>query len=457
MNPENTLEILINLRAKVDEALTAQKALDDVKGATKSGAAADTDAADATEKLNIKKRELHRLIHGLPPEYSQAGYAFTSLFFNPIYAAMLALTAVYQVAKKQLDDWNKALDAEGVAAAASATGALENHRKVLDDIGTSMARYRTELAKAGVEADPLSEKIKNQNELYNLQIEAVKKLLIASGHKDQAEALGGVKGAHDVAALNKELYDRGMQIADLNNQVEAAKKEKETADTAQANAKSELEKLRTETGAGGDLQKKVEAAALKAQNLAAQKPETFYTPEGIPIGTNADTLKKQQDAAQADAAAARATLTREQDRIRQLESADQSRKDAAAAADQALSAAQSEATRNQARIRQLPGEIGKEEGKQAVDVSQRGVSDATGLADKLLGGGKIEAGQQQFLMRIANLATGHANNLQQAATAVHALEGNNTALMSLLEKLTRLSESNRDRLITLEQAARSAH
>jgi len=73
MAADNTLEILINLRAKIDEALTATKALDDIKGATKSGTATDTDAADATEKLNIKKRELHSLLHGLPPEFRQAG------------------------------------------------------------------------------------------------------------------------------------------------------------------------------------------------------------------------------------------------------------------------------------------------------------------------------------------------------------------------------------------------
>lgn len=370
---------------------------------------------------------------------------------------MLALTAVYQVAKKQLDDWNKALDAEGVAAAASATGALENHRKVLDDIGTSMARYRAELALAGVEADPLSAKIKNQNELYNLQIEAVKKLLEASGHKDQADALGGVKGTHDIAALNKELYDRGMQIADLNNKIETAKKDKETADTAQANAAKELADLRDPKNASAvDLATR-KAAAEKAEEKARHFAG-LYNADTNPFG------KGEQADAEAKLAEAQAKLksvqleeTQRNRRQAELERDDQKRRDAAAAADAAFAAATAEGKANMTRIRQLPGEIGKEESKQAVDVSQRGVSDATRLADKLIGGGELEAGQQQFLMRVANIATGHANNLQQAASAMHALEGNNAALFTLLEKLTRLSDSNRDRLIALEQAARSAH
>jgi len=460
---DNTLEILIQLRAKIDEAIAARNALDEVNGAQTAGAATAEDAAVATEKLNVSHRELHRLLHGLPPQFSQAGYAFTSLFYNPIFAGMLAITAIYQVSKKYLDDWNKALDAEGAAAAESATGGLENHRRVLEDIGQSMAKYRAELARDGVEADPLSAKIKDQNELYNLQVEAIKKVIEALGKQEEAaiRARGGsaadeaaarertasriadldrTKGAHEIAALQAELDQRNLQQNVLERKVNHTAAAKRNADEALANAETERANLRKQLSPESIQSKAVTDAEKALADAQAPLNRAFLKQEDYLRGINAAEAKLT--AAQQPQATAAA-------RLKQLEAEDQARKDAAAAAGAAFEAAQAEAKKNQTRIGEIPREFSKEESRQATDTGSREISTATGLADKVLGGSKLDAAQQQFLMRMANLITGHANNLQQAAAAVHATEGNNDQMQTLLEKLVHIAESNDGKLSTL--------
>jgi hypothetical protein len=101
------------------------------------------------------------------------------------------------------------------------------------------------------------------------------------------------------------------------------------------------------------------------------------------------------------------------------------------------------------------GAVGDIEGsaeyqRRTVKQSQEIFSGATGAADKYLGGGSLDAGQQQLLMVTANLATGHSNTLDQAAKAVHAIEGSNSAILTTLERLAAAAENTRVRVATLE-------
>jgi len=427
----NTLEILIQLRAKIDEALAARNALDEVKQAQKASGASAEDAAAATEKLNLSHRELHRLLHGLPPEFSQAGYAFTSLFFNPVFAGMVALTAVYQYARKELDDLNKALDAEGAAAAESATGGLENHRKVLDEIGTAMAKWKTELAHVGQEMDPLSQKLKDQNELYNLQIEALKKILTATGHKDLAEGLDVAKAWRQPFMLGQEYDAARSRQPELEARVETAKKEKERADTALANAETEKKNLEKSLP---DLQKKADKAAAAYSALLA-KPEILGAD-----WYNSD-LATQRAAAKSDSQLAQLNLDRARGRIGQLGNQDQALKDSAAAAATAFADAMAESLKNKGLITTLPREI-SQSGKRLFSAeSGEGVQSAVEAAQAAAAGEKLTSAQENLLVTLGTVIAGHSVNLQTAEAMFIKASESQSIMLSFVQRLMTAMEN----------------
>jgi len=79
------------------------------------------------------------------------------------------------------------------------------------------------------------------------------------------------------------------------------------------------------------------------------------------------------------------------------------------------------------------------------------ITTAAGIADRLLGGGKATSDEAQYLMRVANVATGHANNLAQAANVLHTIEGNTGKTQALLERIVHvveLGDSHFDNLFT---------
>lgn len=101
------------------------------------------------------------------------------------------------------------------------------------------------------------------------------------------------------------------------------------------------------------------------------------------------------------------------------------------------------------RLHREAPEIAADTARRAAGTGKSELSTATSLSDQLLKGGKLSPAEEQFLMQVANLATGHTNTLTQAAQAIHKIEGNSDAMQSLLGKLVGIAEKNSGELSNL--------
>jgi hypothetical protein len=432
-NSDTTLNFLIRLGVIGQaDVKAANDLLKDTTDATKSGGAADSAAAADTEKLNLKKEQLRKLLHGLPPEFSQAGSAFTNLFFNPQFAGMLALTAIYQLAKKGIEETNAALDATGAAAAQSATGGLENYRAVLGDIHSALAKFRADLAMAGVDMDPFAAKLKEQAALFNLQADIIEKI--------SGRSAGKPKFAID--QLKTEIAARSAAQPDLDAAVQTA---------AAAKAESDL-KLKNSKKEDADMADKI-AKAQAAFDAAQTKYDKAYSLGNLAYyGPFVGSVRKQ-------ATTERDTAARERDaliaRRTQLAAGDQSEMDSAAIRDRAFADAQALALKNKTRVGQLSGEISLASGLEDTAVAGRAVTTAVSLADRFKAGENLSADEQQLLMRTANIKTGHSNSLAQAADALAAIRDSNSELGSLMRQFADIAKSLSAQVADIKQQTKN--
>lgn len=236
MPADNTLEILIKLGfIGADQADAARTAIADAKNATKEAGAADVDAAADAEKLNLKKREFHQLLHGLPPQLHQAGLAFTNLFYNPVFAGMLAVTAVFQIAKKHLDDYNKALDEMGKKAAeADFLPGIEAKLDVLRDGAAEMQKWLDQLDQEKSGEQGIAKALADQLGL----MESLAKLKESQARADEALALakikeGQVSGRITPADAERQTAEvRAKAVADEQAAKEKAQRDKLATDSA---------------------------------------------------------------------------------------------------------------------------------------------------------------------------------------------------------------------------------
>jgi hypothetical protein len=229
-NADNTLEILIKLGfIGADQAGAARAAIAGVKDETKAGGTADANAAKDTDKLTASKREMLHLLHGMPPEFRQAGYSFIQGFYNPMFAGMTALTGLFLYAKKQLDDYNKSLDEIGInAAKADFLPGIEAKMEVLRNGAADMQKWLDTLAQEQSGEEGVAKALADQLGLM-LAIATVKGALAKA---EEALAIAKIKQGQASGRISP--ADAERQITEAQAKAvadEQRAKEKQRADT----------------------------------------------------------------------------------------------------------------------------------------------------------------------------------------------------------------------------------
>src|SRR5262249_53996529 len=138
---------------------------------------------ESAEKVNIKSRDMHKIMHELNHIAPGLGSAFRAAF-NPASLGILAFIFVLQQVKKVLDESKQAAEEHARASVAQ----WEAQRQAVMDAKTAADEYAEAISKIGTNVDTLKQKEDNELATLNAILEARKKILDAQEAAELAAA-----------------------------------------------------------------------------------------------------------------------------------------------------------------------------------------------------------------------------------------------------------------------------
>lgn len=278
--------------------------------------------------------QLFEQLNKLAPE---TGDALKATFSGPLGTVIL-LTMALGEAKKQLEEFNQELDAEGFRASASATGGLQNRQAAWDAARASLGAYQASLEAAGRDPDPTT--------TWITQLRKLNEMNSASGKTDEVAELKQELAISEAAAPMLAKAAGDAVPATVAGQAAVDDERQKLKDLRVANDP----KAGAGTGPSGyitqgdvdDLQAAAEYGRLLMSQVHPKKDSG---------------LQATQDKLEKDLADANQKLTAQRTLQAQIEAGETETSKAKAEADQTILNARAAELANRSRINVLPGEI----------------------------------------------------------------------------------------------------